>query len=100
MQSSLFNQGVIDILPYNGVTLLHPQFFSPAESEQYFNTLMNEINLKQEPIKIFGKEVMQPRLTAWYGDSNKSYAYSGITMYPYAWTKSLQAIKQKIEPIA
>ncbi len=49
---------------------------------------------------MFGKEVMQPRLTAWYGDSDKAYTYSGITMQPHAWIKSLQEIKQKIEIVA
>jgi alkylated DNA repair dioxygenase AlkB len=61
---------------------------------------LNEIQWKQEPIKIFGKEVMQPRLTAWYGDIDKPYSYSGITMQPYAWSGSLKTIKQKIEAVA
>jgi alkylated DNA repair dioxygenase AlkB len=40
---------------------------------------------------------MQPRLTALYGDDNKSFSYSGITMKPYPWTEALIKIKQKIE---
>lgn len=100
MQSSLFNNDPIDILPYSGDAVLYKNFFSPAESNKYFNALLNEIQWKQEPIKIVGKEVMQPRLTAWYGDTNKSYRYSGITMHPHAWITPLTAIKQKIESIA
>src|SRR6185295_9220007 len=50
--------------------------------------------------KILGKAVMQPRLTAWYGEADKPYTYSGITMQPYAWTNSLLSIKEKIEHIA
>ena len=100
MQSSLFNQDAIDILPYNGDATLYNNFFTAGESNDYFRILMSDIQWKQEPIKIFGKEVMQPRLTAWYGDSDKPYSYSGITMQPNAWTKTLYAIKQKIEPAA
>jgi len=100
VQSSLFNHDAIDVLPYNGDVTLYNNFFSAAESREYFKSLMNEIQWKQEPIKIFGKEVMQPRLTAWYGNSDKPYSYSGITMYPHAWTNTLYAIKQRIEPVA
>lgn len=100
MQSSLFGHNITDILSCNGDAVLYNNFFSAAESETYFSSLMNEVNWKQEPIKIFGKEVMQPRLTAWHGDGDKPYSYSGITMHPAAWTESLRAIKQKIEPVA
>jgi len=100
MQSSLLKQEPFDILSFNGEAILYPSFFSPGESEYYFRKLLNEIQWKQEPIKIFGKEVMQPRLTAWYGDSDKPYSYSGITMQPHAWNDILKSIKQKIEPAA
>jgi len=100
MQSSLLKQEPFDILSFNGEAILYPSFFSPEESDSYFRKLLNEIQWKQEPIKIFGKEVMQPRLTAWYGDSDKPYSYSGITMQPHAWNDALKAIKQKIEPAA
>jgi alkylated DNA repair dioxygenase AlkB len=100
MQSSLFNPKPINILPTNGDAVLFQDLFSREESDYYFSSLRNEIRWKQEPIKIFGREVMQPRLTAWYGDMDKPYTYSGTTMQPHAWTKSLEAIKQKIELIA
>jgi alkylated DNA repair dioxygenase AlkB len=61
---------------------------------------VNEIKWKQEPIKIFGKEIMQPRLTAFYGDAEKVYSYSGIIMKPHAWTNELLEIKTKIETVA
>src|SRR5438128_12199418 len=100
MQPSLFNQEVIHILSYDGDAVLYNYFFSPQENEKYFNSLLSEVHWVQQPIKIFGKEVMQPRLTAWYGDSDKPYSYSGITMYPHAWTATLNEIKKKIEQVA
>jgi len=99
MQSSLFNMDE-NILPFKGAAFFYPQFFSLAESDQYLSALTGEISWKQEAIKIYGKEVMQPRLTAWYGDAGKGYSYSGITMQPLPWTRSLIAIKQKIENVA
>jgi alkylated DNA repair dioxygenase AlkB len=44
-----------------------------------------------------GREILQPRLTAWYGDEGKSYSYTGITMKPLGWTNELFFIKERIE---
>jgi alkylated DNA repair dioxygenase AlkB len=99
MQSLLFNDNS-NLLPCQGEAYLFPHFFTKAECEYYFNDLQNNIEWKQQPIKIFGQKVMQPRLTAWYGNSDKPYTYSGITMQPHEWTPSLIAIKERIETIA
>jgi alkylated DNA repair dioxygenase AlkB len=39
----------------------------------------------------------QPRLTAFYGDVQKPYSYSGIVMTPVEWNEELLFIKEKIE---
>lgn len=51
-------------------------------------------------MKLFGKEIDLPRLTAWYGDDGKSYTFSGIPMSPNAWTPVLLFIKERIEKVA
>lgn len=96
MQSTLFNTGD-NLLPFEGEVYFYPQFFSQAASDQYFDLLQHQVQWKQEPIKIFGKQVMQPRLTAWCGVADKPYSYSGITMQPQPWTESLLQIKTAIE---
>lgn len=94
MQTSLLP---VNILPAQGEAWFYPAFFPASEADTYFNTLMHEIPWQQEPIKIFGREVMQPRLTAWYGDAGKSYSYSGITLQPLAWTDTLHMIRRQAE---
>jgi len=89
-----------NLLPRDGMVNFFPGFFSEQESDLYFNSLIKEISWKQEPIIIFGKQIMQPRLTAWYGDEGKSYRYSGIIMQPQRWTETLLEIKKRIETIA
>lgn len=91
---------MISLLPQDGEIYYFSDFFTPEESIHYFYKLLHEIEWKQEPIKLFGKEIMQPRLTAWYGDIQKSYSYSGITMNPFPWTETLLKIKSKIEAVA
>lgn len=84
-----------NLLPQDGEVYFYPDFFSPEESDLFFSALLKEIPWKQEPIILFGKKIMQPRLTAWCGD--ESYSYSGITMQPQNWTPALQTIKDRIE---
>ncbi len=41
-----------------------------------------------------------PRLTAWYGDEGRTYAYSGIVQTPIPWNDTLLTIKNRIEPLS
>jgi len=72
-------------------------FLKQSEANTLFNVLLNETPWCQDPVKIFGKTYLQPRLTALYGDSNLSYGYSGIRMQPLPWTETLLDIKKRIE---
>lgn len=69
--------------------------FDRQESELFFSMLSQNIFWKHEPIILFGKKVLQPRLTAYYGE--KPYIYSGITMQPLPWIEPLLEIKYRIE---
>lgn len=89
-----------NLLPKDGEAYFYSAFFTAVESERLWNILQQNIVWKQEPVMIMGKEIMQPRLTAWYGDEGKSYGYTGITMHPLAWTDDLLFIKNRIEIIS
>ncbi len=52
---------------------------------------------KQDMIKFYGKCIALPRLTAWYGDENREYTYSGITSKPNKWNQGLLYLKREIE---
>jgi alkylated DNA repair dioxygenase AlkB len=86
-----------NLLPYKGQLSYQPSFFSEKESKQYFENLTTTIKWEQKPIKIFGKEVLQPRLTAWYGDPDAAYTYSGLSLVPLSWTDALLEIRKKVE---
>jgi len=48
-------------------------------------------------MKFGGKEVLVPRLQAWYGDTTTDYRYSGLRFTPLPWTPVLLDIKAEIE---
>ena len=83
-----------DLLEY------HAEFFDIAESQAFLNAFINTIPWVQEDIVMYGKLVKTPRLTAWYGDRDKEYIYSGTKHSPISWTKELLQIKERIEPVA
>jgi alkylated DNA repair dioxygenase AlkB len=72
-------------------------FYSPDEADELFLKLRNETDWRQDQIKIYGKWIDQPRLTAWYADDGKHLHYSGITMHANPWTDTLLSIKAKVE---
>ena len=89
-----------NLLPHDGEAWFYEGLFSPEETGRYFNLLLNNVEWKHQPVKIFGREVLQPRLTAWFADSLKKYRYSGITMDAFEWTKELLEIREKVEKIS
>lgn len=84
----------------NGEFLFYPDFFPKQLSDNYFQKLKNNIDWKQESMNIYGKKIPFPRLTSWYGDQEKAYTFSGLTLHPNAWFNELIEIKSLIEPIA
>ncbi len=86
-------------LPDAEVTL-YEGFFPATESDRLFAELLATTHWEQSHLKIYGKEIAEPRLTAWYGDAGKSYTYSGITRHPLPWTPALLQIKERVEVVA
>jgi len=74
-----------------------PDFFTTKQSDMYLQELISTVAWRQEQIKIFGKQILLPRLTAWYGDPGKFYSYSGIQNHPEPWTTTLLEIKRRVE---
>lgn len=73
-------------------------FFNKNKSNSFFQSLLKSIEWKQEEMNMYGRVVKFPRLTAWYGDNDKPYSFSGITLNPHEWNNDLLEIKKAIEP--
>ena len=84
----------------NGEYIFQPDFFSKVVSNEFFKKLRENVLWKQESMNMYGRQINFPRLTAWYGDNDKPYSFSGITLQPHPWTEEILEIKRKIEPVA
>ena len=60
-------------------------------------TRFTNIRWKQDSLKLYGKSIPLPRLTAWYGDPGAGYTYSGIKSEPNPWNDGLLHLKHRIE---
>ncbi|CAN5368967.1 alpha-ketoglutarate-dependent dioxygenase AlkB [soil metagenome] len=87
----------INIPVADGRLLLVRDFYALEEADPLQKTLTEELQWEARAIKIFGREVMQPRLVAWYGEREAVYTYSGTTFVPLPFTPTLLQIKQDIQ---
>lgn len=77
----------------------YPEINLHKPSDVLLIELIRQTPWRQEQITIYGKRWPQPRLSAWYGDRKASYQYSGISMDPLPWTKTLLDLKTTVEAL-
>lgn len=77
-----------------------PALFSKAESDALLEKFINKTPWKQTTQKLYDKEYLTPRLTAWYGDLGTDYSNPATLSNPIPWTPELLMIKAKVEPLA
>ena len=96
---NLFNQEPINLNLPDAEFIYYPNFFLKEKADIFFETLLKETPWQHDEITIFGKKILQPRLTSLYGNEGKSYGYSNIVMHPHAFNNTLTFIKDEIENI-
>lgn len=74
-----------------------PEFLAVDEAAQLFSVLQQELPWRQQEVVLFGKRMMQPRLTAWCSDPGITYAYSGLRLQPRPWHPAVAAIRTRLE---
>ena len=79
----------------NGDFILERAFFDQTESNQIFSELKENIPWKQESLSRYGKKILVPRLTSYYGE--KSYVYNGLKREVKPFNPCLLNIKEKVE---
>lgn len=111
-------KGIIINVPY-GRLYYAPYYFNQAVSDDFLdyflacdginykthdwqqeaninNLTFHHIHWHQDSIKMYGKAHKLPRVSAWYGDSDRPYTYSGLTLYPKAWTDKLNQLRDEL----
>jgi alkylated DNA repair dioxygenase AlkB len=67
-----------------------------GDAGERFAALRGELDVRQEHLRFFGRDVAMPRLTAWYGDAGATYTYSGLRNEPAPWTSTLRRLRDDL----
>src|ERR1700712_382183 len=77
-----------------------PEVIDGETSDRLLAKFIRDTPWKQTVQKMWEKEYLTPRLTAWYGDAGTDYSVSGKISSPLPWTDELLIIKEMVEPLA
>lgn len=73
-----------------------PNFLNDELADFYLESLLNSLQWEQYSIKIFGKTIPQPRLTALYALNSQPYSYSGLKLDPLPFSNELHTLYAEI----
>tara|TARA_Y100000588_G_C14195698_1_gene900077 strand:+ start:494 stop:1078 length:585 start_codon:yes stop_codon:yes gene_type:complete len=77
-----------------------PNFLNKEKADLLLQKLLKEVPWQQQNIKLFGKEIPQPRLTAFYAEQGISYTYSGLQLKPNSFSTEFWELKQKTQELS
>lgn len=77
-----------------------PHFLNTEKANFLFEKLLKEVSWQQQNIKLFGKEIPQPRLTAFFAEKGISYTYSGLQLKPETFSSEILDLKQQTEEVS
>lgn len=95
-QLSLFGSEEGLLFPEN-LLEYYPGFVPVSQSTSLVARWIDEVPWRTQSIHMYGKDVLAPRLMAWFGDTDKAYSFSGTRFEPFAWTPELADLKDRIE---
>ncbi len=72
-------------------------FFAVADADRFQESLWRESDWSQHFVRIAGRRIPSPRLSAWYGVDGARYTYSGQTYDPLSWTPLLDEVRSRVE---
>lgn len=93
------NDPSVNLLPGDGTVYYYGRILSLGGARKHYEALLNRVPWKHDEAIIFGKHIVTARKTAWYGDSDYSYTYSGITRQARVWTPELLTLKSQVEKL-
>lgn len=95
-----FGESPAELLPGDGSALLIPDFLDRAEADRLFDRLSTTLPWEETSLVMFGREVGEPRLSAWIADPGVVYGYSGRNRTVHPWTGDLSELRRRCEDAA
>lgn len=80
----------------DGEFLYLPAFWPAAEADRLLQQLRDLPDWTRHQVRLFGRLLPAPRLSAWYGDPGTSYRYSGVRHQPLPWPPLLLRLREEV----
>lgn len=74
----------------------YPNFLELGQATRYFENFLENLHWEQYSIKIFGRSIPQPRLSALYGLNELPYTYSNLRLQAIGFPEELKEIQQML----
>jgi alkylated DNA repair dioxygenase AlkB len=88
-----------NLAPFDGQLHCVKAFYAQTDADDIYRQLHAGLEWQSEQLFIYGRWLTVPRLMAWYGDSQASYRYSGVTHQPLPWTPLLANLRTDVEVV-
>lgn len=86
-----------ELLPNDGSAVLVPEFLTESDADEFFAGLHSNTPWEHNSIRLFGKDVPEPRLSTWHAEADLPYTYSGVPRAPHPWKEPLSALRTACE---
>ncbi len=76
---------------------INEEFVGPSDALRFQERLREEINWIQPVVRMGARTFNSPRLSAWHGDPEATYTYSGLRNDPLPWNDLLLKLRDALE---
>ncbi|MFP4207525.1 MAG: alpha-ketoglutarate-dependent dioxygenase AlkB family protein [Wenzhouxiangella sp.] len=66
-------------------------------ADRIFARLRTNLDWQQQPVRLFGRSIPQPRMTAFHGDPGVVYRYSGLSLNACRWSDELDQLRHLVQ---
>lgn len=91
------SESFVKTLEPGGVLDYRAAWLAAVEADALFDALASEVPWERRSIRMFGRDLMQPRLLCFMGDPGVVYRYSGADYAAVAWHPSVERLRRRLE---
>ena len=89
--------GALRVAAIDADLLYWPALLPAETADRWMAAIAGEVKWERHEVRIAGRNVPCPRLSAWHGDEGAAYAYSGTRYLPRPWSPALREARALVE---
>lgn len=94
---SISGDSLVKSCPPGGELYYVPHWMRASTADRVFEALLHEVQWQFRTVRMFGKEIVQPRKLAFQGEPEIAYRYSGGVYRAEAWHDEVASLRDALE---